>query len=83
MKKLIVGVALLAFVVPVLLLAACGADEKQVPAGAIAAVGDGVVTQEQFDQIWTQAEAQYSHRKARRRSQKRARRSTTSSRPAS
>jgi parvulin-like peptidyl-prolyl isomerase len=59
MKKLIVGVALLALVVPVLLLTACGADEKKVPAGAIAAVGSGVVTQEQFDQIWAQAEAQY------------------------
>ena len=59
MKKIIVGVALLALVVPVLLLTACGADEKKVPAGAIAAVGSGVVTQEQFDQIWAQAEAQY------------------------
>jgi foldase protein PrsA len=59
MKKLIVGVALLALVVPVLALAACGADEQKVPAGAIAAVADGVVTQEQFDQIWAQAEAQY------------------------
>jgi foldase protein PrsA len=57
MKKLIVGVALLALVVPVLVLAGCG--EAKVPAGAIAAVGDGVVTQEQFDQIWQQAEAQY------------------------
>lgn len=58
MKKLIVGVALLALVVPVLVLAGCG--EAKVPAGAIAAVGDGVVTQEQFDQIWAQAEAQYA-----------------------
>jgi foldase protein PrsA len=58
MKKLIVGVALLTLVVPMLLLAACGSEQK-VPAGAIAAVGDGVVTQEQFDQIWKQAEAQY------------------------
>ncbi len=58
MKKLIVGVALLVLVVPAL-LAACGADEVKVPAGAIAAVGSGVVTQEQFDQIWKQAEAQY------------------------
>jgi parvulin-like peptidyl-prolyl isomerase len=57
MKKLIVGVALLALVVPTLLLAACG--EQKVPAGAIASVGDGVVSQEQFDQIWKQAEAQY------------------------
>ncbi len=57
MKKLIVGVVLLALVVPALLLSACGA--QKVPAGAIAAVGSGVVTQEQFDQIWKQAEAQY------------------------
>jgi len=57
MKKLIVGVVLLALVVPVIMLAGCG--ETKVPAGAIAAVGDGVVTQEQFDQIWQQAEAQY------------------------
>ena len=59
MKKLIVGVALLALVLPALLVTGCGSDEVKVPAGAIAAVGDGVVTQEQFDQIWTQAEAQY------------------------
>jgi foldase protein PrsA len=58
MKKLIVGVALLVLVLPAL-LAACGSDEVKVPAGAIAAVGSGVVTQEQFDQIWAQAEAQY------------------------
>ena len=58
MKKLIVGVALLVLVLPAL-LAACGSDKVKVPAGAIAAVGSGVVTQEQFDQIWKQAEAQY------------------------
>ena len=58
MKKLIVGVALLALVVPALLLGGCGGGTK-VPAGAIAAIGSGVVTQEQFDQIWKQAEAQY------------------------
>ena len=58
MKKLIVGVALLVLVLPAL-LAACGGDEVKVPAGAVAAVGSGVVTQEAFDQIWTQAEAQF------------------------
>jgi foldase protein PrsA len=58
MKKLIVGVVLVVLALPVL-LAACGGDEIKVPAGAIAAVGSGVVTQEQFDQIWKQAEAQY------------------------
>ena len=57
MKKLIVGVVLLALVVPALLLSACGS--QKVPAGAVASVGSGVVTQEQFDQIWKQAEAQY------------------------
>jgi foldase protein PrsA len=58
MKKLIVGVVLLTLVVPALLLSACG--DQKVPTGAIASVGDGVVTQEQFDQIWKQAEAQYT-----------------------
>jgi foldase protein PrsA len=57
MKKLIVGVALLALVVPAVLLAGCGGNK--VPAGAIAAIGSGVVTQEQFDQIWKQVEAGY------------------------
>ncbi|NLE21936.1 MAG: hypothetical protein GX624_04040 [Actinobacteria bacterium] len=59
MKKLIIGVALVALTMSVLVLAGCG-DDKKVPAGAIAAVGDGVVTQEQFDEIWSQAEAQYA-----------------------
>ena len=58
MKKLIVGVALLVLVLPAV-IAACGSTEIKVPAGAIAAVGSGVVTQEQFDQIWAQAQAQY------------------------
>ena len=57
MKKLIMIVAALALLVPVLLAAGCGGET--VPAGAIAAVGDGVVTQEQFDQIWQQAQAQF------------------------
>jgi foldase protein PrsA len=58
MKKLIVGVVLLVLVLPAV-IAACGSTEVKVPAGAIAAVGSGVVTQEQFDQIWAQAQAQY------------------------
>ena len=58
MKKLIVGVVLLALLAVTLFAAGCGSSNK-VPAGAIASVGDGVVTQEQFDQIWKQAEAQY------------------------
>ena len=58
MKKLIVGVVLAR---PRRAGAArrVRSDEIKVPAGAIAAVGSGVVTQEQFDQIWKQAEAQY------------------------
>ena len=43
---------------PALVLAGCG--ENKVPAGAIAAVGDGVVTQEQFDADLAQAKAQYA-----------------------
>lgn len=45
-----------------LLLAACG--DTQVPTGAIAAVGDGVVTQGQFDSIMDQAKAQAKAAKA-------------------
>ena len=45
-----------------LLLAACG--DIQVPTGAIAAVGDGVVTQGQFDSIMDQAKAQAKAAKA-------------------
>ena len=59
MKKLIVAVVLLAMLVPALVLAGCGGNK--VPAGAIAAVGGGVVTQQQFDAIWAQAEAQYKN----------------------
>jgi len=57
MKKFIVAAVMLAVLVPVFALAGCGGNK--VPAGAIAAVGDGVVTQAQFDQIIAQAEAQY------------------------
>ena len=57
MKKFIVGVVLLALVVPVLLAAGCGG--QKVPAGAVAAVGSGVVTQQQYDQIFKQIQAQY------------------------
>jgi foldase protein PrsA len=59
MKKLIVGLVLLVLVVPAVISACGGSSATKVPAGAIAAVGTGVVTQEQFDQIWTQAQAQY------------------------
>ena len=57
MKKFIVGAALLVLIASAALMAGCGGNK--VPAGGIAAVGSGVVTQEQFDQIWKQAEAQY------------------------
>ena len=57
MKKFLVAAVMLAVLVPVFALAGCGGNK--VPAGAIAAVGDGVVTQAQFDQIIAQAEAQY------------------------
>ena len=58
MKKFIVAVVLLAVLVPAV-LAGCGGTK--VPAGAIAAVGSGVVTQQQFDAIWQQAQAQYKN----------------------
>jgi foldase protein PrsA len=56
MKRAILAAVVLAMLLPALILAGCG---KDVPAGAIAAVGDGVVTQEQFDEIWSEAQAQY------------------------
>jgi parvulin-like peptidyl-prolyl isomerase len=57
MKKLALVFVILVFAALPLALAACG--EKEVPAGAIAAVGDGVVTQQQFDEIINQVKAQY------------------------
>lgn len=56
MKKLILAVVLLGLFVPAALLSGCG---DKVPAGAVAAVGDGVVTQKQYDEIWQQAQTQY------------------------
>ncbi len=58
MKRLVLAAALLVLLAVVVSTAACGGNE--VPAGAIAAVGDGVVTQEQFEEIMTQAKAQYA-----------------------
>jgi foldase protein PrsA len=58
MKKVIVAAVLLGLLAATFLLAACGGNS--VPAGAIATVGDATVTQEQFDQIWAQAKAQYA-----------------------
>ncbi len=57
MKKLIVLAVLLVVLVPSAVLAGCG---NKVPAGAIATVGSGVVTQTQFDQTVKQAKAQLS-----------------------
>ena len=57
MKKVIVAAVLLGLLASAFVFAACGGNE--VPAGAIASVGSATVTQEQFDQIWAQAEAQY------------------------
>lgn len=58
MKRLVIAAALLVLLALSLTAVACGGNE--VPAGAVAAVGDGVVTQEQFDQIIAQAKAQYA-----------------------
>ena len=58
MKRLVLAVALVVLLAVSLSVAACGGNE--VPAGAIAAVGDGVVTQEQFDELMAQAKAQYA-----------------------
>jgi len=57
MKKVMLAAA--AVVLALAALAAAGCGGNKVPAGAIAAVGDGVVTKQQFDQIGEQAKAQY------------------------
>jgi foldase protein PrsA len=56
MKKFSVLAVLLVLLVPALVLAGCG---DKVPAGAIAAVGSGVVTQGQFNQTKKELIAQY------------------------
>ncbi len=58
MKKVIVAAVLLGLLASAFVFAACGGDS--LPSGAIASVGDATVTQEQFDQIWAQAKAQYA-----------------------
>jgi foldase protein PrsA len=58
MKKVIVAAVLLGLLASALVFAGCGSDK--VPAGAIASVGSATVTQQQFDQIWAQAKAQYA-----------------------
>ena len=59
MKKAILAAVVLAMLLPALVLAGCS---KEVPAGAIAAVGDGVVTQQQFDEIWSEHRRSTSRR---------------------
>ena len=58
MKKVIVAAVVLGLLASALVFAACGGS--QLPTGAIASVGDTTVTQEQFDEIWAQAKAQYA-----------------------
>ena len=58
MKKVIVAAVLLGLLASAFVFGACGGNS--VPAGAIASVGGVAVTQEQFDNIWKQAEAQYA-----------------------
>ena len=58
MKKVIVAAVLLGLLASAFVFAACGGN--QVPAGAIASVGDATVTQQQFDEIWAQVKAQYA-----------------------
>lgn len=57
MKKVIVAAVLLGLLASAFVFAACGGNK--VPAGSIASVGGASVTQEQFDQVWAQAQAQY------------------------
>ena len=56
MKRLVVAAMALLALLSVIALSACG---EKVPAGAIAAVGDGVVTEEQYDDILAQAKTSY------------------------
>ncbi|MCX6364721.1 MAG: peptidylprolyl isomerase [Actinobacteria bacterium] len=58
MKKVIVAAVLLGLLASAFVFGACGGNS--VPEGAIASVGGVTVTQEQFDNIWKQAEAQYA-----------------------
>lgn len=58
MKKLMLAAVLFGLLASALVFAACGGNK--VPAGAIASVGSATVTQQQFDQIWAQAKAQYA-----------------------
>jgi parvulin-like peptidyl-prolyl isomerase len=58
MKRIIMAAVLIGLFASALLIGACGGTD--VPTGAIAVVGDQTVTQQQFDEIWAQAKAQYA-----------------------
>jgi foldase protein PrsA len=58
MKRIIMAAVLLGMVALAVFVGACGGTS--VPTGAIAVVGDQTVTQQQFDEIWAQAKAQYA-----------------------
>jgi foldase protein PrsA len=58
MKRIIMAAVLLGLFASAVLVGACGGTS--VPTGAIAVVGDQTVTQQQFDDIWAQAKAQYA-----------------------
>jgi foldase protein PrsA len=58
MKRFIVAAVLFGLLASAFVFGACGGGS--VPAGAIASVGSATVTQQQFDQIWAQAKAQYA-----------------------
>ncbi len=62
MKRVFVAAIVLLAFASVVVLSACG--EKEVPAGAIAMVGEESILQEQFDAIITQAKAAYKAQKA-------------------
>jgi parvulin-like peptidyl-prolyl isomerase len=58
MKRVMLAAVLLGLLVSAFAFAACGGNS--VPTGAIAKVGSATVTQQQFDEIWAQAKAQYA-----------------------
>jgi parvulin-like peptidyl-prolyl isomerase len=59
MKRIIMATVLLGLLGLAVFAGACGGGTS-VPTGAIAVVGDQTVTQQQFDEIWAQAKAQYA-----------------------
>lgn len=57
-KRVLAAVLFVAVLLTSALVAACGSDNGKVPTGAIAAVGDGVITKAAFDKIIAQAKVQ-------------------------